>query len=131
MRAVAALAAGLLLALAITGLPASATTLSIAAVSYTNWNPASVTIQPGDDVTWSNSTGYMHNVCVAAAGASSGCGEFRSGAPSDAWPSGAFGHAFASAGTYKFVCENHPSMSGTITVGGGSTGTGTGTSTTG
>src|SRR3954447_13758066 len=129
MRAAAALAAGLLVALAVAGLPASATTQSVA-VSYTSWNPSSVAVQASDDVTWSNSTGYMHNVCVAAAGASSGCGEFRSGAPSDAWPSGGFSHPFASAGTYKFVCENHPSMSGTITVGGGGGSTGTGTSTT-
>jgi plastocyanin len=116
MRGLLALVTGIAVAMAIAGMPASAANKSIAAVSFTDWNPADVSIEAGDDVTWTNATGIAHNVCVAAAGAASGCGEFRSGDPSDAWPSGGYTHRFAAAGSYKYVCEVHASMTGTITV---------------
>ena len=132
MRAVAALALGLLAALAVAGLPASASDATVAAVSNTGWNPPSVAINPGEKITWSNGTGFPHNVCVAAAGSDSGCGEYRSGDPSPSWPSEGYSHVFATAGTYKYICEQHVGMKGTITVGTSQTTTpsGTGTSTT-
>src|SRR4051812_32756907 len=126
MRLVSAAAGGLAVAFAIPRL-SSAAQPAIAAYSYTAWNPADVTIQAGENVTWSNGTGFAHNVCVAAAGATSGCGEFRSGDASDTWPSGGFTHGFASAGSYKYICETHPNMTGTVTVQAAFTGTGTST----
>jgi plastocyanin len=120
-----ALGIGLVAALVVAGLPASASNKSIAAVSYTNWNPADVSIEAGDDVTWSNATGVSHNVCVAAAGASSGCAEYRSGDAASSWPSEGFTHRFASTGSFRYVCELHPGMTGTITVTAASTGTST------
>jgi plastocyanin len=135
VRLLAPFVAGITLAFAITVLPASALNTSVSAVSYTSWNPRNVTIQPGESVTWTNNSGYSHNVCVAAAGESSGCGEWRSDDPLINWPSQGYSHTFANAGTYHYICESHPNMAGTITVGSGSgtgtaTGTGTGTSTT-
>jgi plastocyanin len=134
MRFALALVAGLLTALLAAGLPASAADSSIAAVGASNWSPATVTIEPGEKVTWSNSTGYAHNVCVSKPGSSPGtCDEFSSGDPADTWPAGGYSHTFA-AGSYKFICTLHPNMEGTVTAGstqtGTSTGTGTGTSTT-
>ena len=146
MRFGLALVLGLLAALVVTGFPASAADQSIAAQSFTAWQPANVSIAVNESVTWTNSTGYLHNVCVRAAGASTGCDEFRSDNPSDAWPSGGYTHAFTADGTYAYICEQHTNMKGTITVGNGggtttttttttttgatTTGTGTGTSTT-
>jgi plastocyanin len=134
IRLLASLCAGLVLAFAVTDLPASATSQSIAAVSNTGWMPADVSIDPGDSVTWTNGTGLAHNVCVRRTNGT-GCGEYRSGSPSASWPSEGFTHAFASDGTYAYICQQHPGMKGTITVGTGinpptDTGTGTGTSTT-
>ena len=131
-RLLVALAAGVLAAFVVTALPALATSQSVAAVDRTGWNPATVSIEPGESVTWSNGTGFAHNVCVRAAGATSGCGEYRSGDPTSSWPSGGYTHTFASDGTYAYICEAHPGMKGTITVGTGvnpPTGTGTGTGT--
>src|SRR5215208_1872343 len=125
MRGAIVLAAGLLAGLAVAGLPASASNQTIAAVSYTSWNPPDVSIEAGEDVTWSNATGVPHNVCVAAAGAVSGCAEFRSGEPAVAWPSGGFTHRLAAGGSYRYICEQHPGMSGTVTVTVSGTGTGT------
>jgi plastocyanin len=129
-----ALVSGFACALAIAGFPASAAGQSIAAVSNTGWNPADVSIQVNESVTWSNGTGFSHNVCVRAAGATSGCDEYRSGAPASSWPIGGYTHPFTGDGTYQYICEQHPVMHGTITVGTGinppgTTGTGTGTGT--
>ena len=130
MRLGAALVLGLLAALVVAGLPASAADQSIAADGLTAWQPAHVTIAVNERVTWSNKTVYMHNVCVRAAGASSGCDEYRSGDVSNSWPAEGYAHAFLADGTYQYICQQHPGMTGTVTVGtGGTTTTGTGTGT--
>jgi plastocyanin len=128
MRAGIALTFGVVVGLAVAGLPASASNQTIAAVDYTSWNPPDVTIQAGDFVAWKNTTGFAHNVCVRAPGATTGCDEYRSGDPSSPWPSEGYTHPFDNVGSYRYFCEAHPGMNGTITVSG--TGTGTGTSTT-
>jgi len=130
-KSLVALAAGCLTALAVTGLPASAADAPIVAQSPSGWKPSTVTIAPGDSVTWSNPPGGgFHNVCVAKPGLdpSAGCGEFRNGAPGADWsgPTYTNSHTFATAGTYKFFCEIHTtSMEGTVTVKPPDTGTGT------
>src|SRR5438067_1744041 len=63
-----ALLAGIGAAVLVAGFPAAAADQSISAVSYTNWNPSSVTVDPGNTVTWSNDTAYSHNICVAKPG---------------------------------------------------------------
>jgi plastocyanin len=132
VRHLAPFLAGLLVAFVLAGFPASAADATIAA-NGTLWLPSTTTIQPGGSVTWTNAGGGFHNVCVAAAGAASGCDEFRSGDPNSSWPAQGYTHTFASAGTYKFICEQHaPGMTGTVTVGdgGGTTTTSTTTTTT-
>jgi plastocyanin len=135
VRHLAALGAGLFLAFAVARFPAFATGQSIAAVDHTAWMPQNVTIDVGDTVTWTNGTGFSHNVCVRRSNAS-GCGEYRNGSASATWPAEGYTHQFTSDGTFSYRCEIHAAMTGTITVGTGvnpptgtGTGTGTGTST--
>jgi plastocyanin len=80
--------------------------------------PVDVTIQTGDTVTWNfDGAGSSHNAEAAPQNAST--------PPDSAWDAytknpyigeGEQSWTFGKAGVYKFVCELHPSMSGTITV---------------
>lgn len=128
----AALLAGAVAALAVTGIAARASNASIAATPANTWDPSSATIQAGEQVTWSNAGG-LHNVCVLKPGSSGpACDEFRSGDPGSAWTS--VSHAFTTPGAYTFYCEVHGSatagMRGTITVEPAATTTTTTTTTT-
>lgn len=130
---VLAFAAGLSVAAAVAGFPALAADQGIAAGPGTSWSPSTVTINPGDTVTWSNATGIPHNVCVAKPGDAPGttvasCTEFRNGNVSSDWSAYTNTHAFATAGTYQFRCQQHAGMVGTVQVGPtGTTTTSTGT----
>ena len=143
---VTALLAGVGAAALAAGIPALAASRNVA-VSGFSWNPGQVTIAPGEDVSWSNASGVMHNVCVAKAGETlvptvptdpAPCTEFRNGDPSTSWSgSTADEHVFPTAGTYQFICQAHPvAMKGTVVVGSSgtttttTTTTGTGTTTT-
>lgn len=70
------------------------------------FSPASVTIDVGDTVTWTNTGDLPHT-------ATADDGTFDSGILNNG---GTFAFTFASAGTYDYFCEVHPSMQGTITV---------------
>src|SRR6478672_4968487 len=132
VRHLALLGAGMLSAFAVVHFPAWASDQSIAAVTNTAWNPNTASIGVGDTVTWSNTTGFSHNVCVRRSNVSSGCDEYRSGDASSSWPAEGYAHQFTSDGTFTFRCQVHASMTGTITVGTGENppvDTGTGTST--
>jgi plastocyanin len=119
VRHLASLAAGLLVAFAVAGLPASAADQSIDAVSNTGWDNPDRTINVNDSVTWTNGTIYDHNVCVRRTNVSSGCGEFQEPpTPTHPWPNPVT-HQFQSDGTFKYYCQRHPAMTGTITVGSG------------
>jgi plastocyanin len=128
--------AGLLLAFAVARFPAWGADQSIDAVSNTNWNPNSVEIAVGKSVTWTNTTGFSHNVCARRSNVTTGCGEYRNGDPSATWTDPVT-HQFTSDGTFTFMCQLHANMTGTIKVGTGDnppvdtgTGTNTGTGTT-
>ena len=134
MRLVAAAVAGVLVALAVTSLSASAADPTIAAVSSNHsWNPSTATINVGQSVSWSTDGLGYHNVCVLKPGGSGdSCdnnadAEFRNGAPASSWSSYPNSHVFTAPGTYTFFCEAHKSfgMTGTITVVASSTGTST------
>jgi plastocyanin len=71
------------------------------------FNPADVTIKPGETVTWSNADTVGHDV--------TGDG-FKSGSPGDLSNGDTFEHTFKKAGTYDYVCTVHPGMKGTVTV---------------
>src|SRR5918994_3006326 len=73
------------------------------------WSPDAVTIQVGDTVTWTNAQGF-HNVLLGDSRLN------QPGFPNDpAWnppPS----ETFNEPGSYTYVCEVHPGMTGTVNV---------------
>ena len=75
------------------------------------WSPDTVTIQVGDTVTWTNAQGF-HNVLLGDSRLN------QPGFPTDpAWnppPQ----QTFDEPGSYTFICEVHPGMTGTVNVGG-------------
>jgi YD repeat-containing protein len=72
------------------------------------FNPTTFSVTAGSTVTWAwDSDGQAHTVTSNDAGST-----FNSGQKS----SGTFEHTFATAGTFAYHCEIHPSMVGTITV---------------
>ena len=76
------------------------------------WSPDTVSIQVGDTVTWTNEQGF-HNVLLGDSRLN------QPGFPTDpAWnppPQ----QTFDEAGSYTFICEVHPGMTGTVNVGDG------------
>lgn len=73
------------------------------------FDPAVLTIQVGDTVTWINADNGFHNVVADD-------GSFDSGPPStDSWQ---FSHTFTTGGSYDYSCETHAAqgMTGTINV---------------
>ena len=70
--------------------------------------PAAVTIQPGESVTWSWTEGG-HNVRIIE-----GPVKFDSGFKE---AGGTYARAFASVGVYRYLCDAHPDMRGSVTVG--------------
>jgi plastocyanin len=112
----AALAAGLGLAV----LPALAADQTVSATSSNDFTPAAVTIEVGDTVTWSN-TGGEHNVSFDD-------GSFDQPVDPDdsSW---SVERTFSTPGVFSYVCEEHPGMTGTVTVNAAGPGTGTGTGT--
>jgi plastocyanin len=70
------------------------------------FNPATITIPAGSTVTWTNSDSATHTIT----------------ADDGTWDSGAvangktYSRTFDTAGTYKYHCAVHPSMTGTVIV---------------
>src|SRR3954468_8634103 len=100
VRDFATLVAGVLGAFAVARFPAFATSQSIAAVDKTGWMPQNVSIDVGDTVSWTNATGFTHNVRRRRSNVSSCCPEYRSGSASALWPTGGYSHQFAADGTF-------------------------------
>jgi plastocyanin len=108
-RAVAA-AVGILVLLSAPVVLAADTTIQVADFSF----PATTTIQAGDTVTWTNSSGAAHT--ATADGGSFDTGTFADGASASV--------AFDDVGSFPYHCAIHASMTGTIVVeaaGGGAT----------
>jgi plastocyanin len=76
------------------------------------FDPAEVTINAGDAVTWTNDEAVPHDVDGSGPG-----GDFSSG-PEGGMNEGAeFAFTFDEPGTYDYVCRVHaPGMAGTVTV---------------
>jgi plastocyanin len=74
------------------------------------WNPDTVTIQVGDTVTWTNTQGF-HNVLLGDSRLN------QPGFPEDAAWNPPPQMTFQEEGSYTFVCEVHPGMTGTVNVG--------------
>jgi plastocyanin len=89
------------------------------------FDPASITIAVGDTVTWRNDGQVAHTVTANG-------GSFDSG---NLNPGQSFAHTFSGAGTFRYFCQYHAGMTGTIKVtssspggGGGGGGGGAGSS---
>jgi plastocyanin len=104
-RIIRALAGGAVLA-ALAGGTALAADQAVA-ISGFSYSPASVTVNVGDTVTWTNSDAQAHTAT----------------ANDGSWDTGNIGGSggtdavtFATAGTFPYHCDIHPQMTGTVTV---------------
>jgi len=78
--------------------------ISIKDFSFT---PASLSIRPGDSVTWTNADGAAHSIKSA---------DQIFDSPDRIDPTMSFSFTFATPGTYTYICGVHPSMKGTVEV---------------
>ncbi len=85
-------------------------------ISDFQFGPASVTVNVGDTVSWTNQGPTAHS--ATATGGSFDTGIFAKGGTRSA--------TFNTAGTFSYICTPHPFMKGTVIVQAASTGTGTG-----
>jgi plastocyanin len=79
-----------------------------AAVSIVDFafDPAAVEIPVGATVTWTNTGAVPHTATASD-------GTFDSG---ELAPGASFSHTFTAAGTFPYICQIHPQMTGTVTV---------------
>jgi hypothetical protein len=81
-----------------------------------SFSPASVTVNVGESVTWTNSGPSAHS--ATATDGSFDTGVFPRG--------GSRSHTFQEAGTFSYICTPHPQMKGTVKVVAASSGEGGG-----
>ena len=96
----------------------SAAVSASASVTITDFEfaPASITVNVGDTVTWTNEGPTQHSATANDGSFDTGImGRGESGS-----------HTFTEAGTIAYICTPHPFMKGTVVVQGGSAGTGGG-----
>ena len=109
MRRVAVTLALAILVLAWPGAAALADDQSVSATDSLTFDPATVTINVGDSVTWTSNSAFAHN--VAADG-----GSFRGGGdPVNHDPAPGpwtFTNTFDTAGTFRYHCELHGGKGG-------------------
>ncbi len=95
-------------------LPASVNT---SIIDY-GFSPAVVHVAVGGQVTWTN-TGQVAHTVTADSGAFSS-GQLGGATVSSTYGTvdgGTFTQTFGAAGTFKYHCSNHPTMTGTVVVG--------------
>jgi plastocyanin len=78
---------------------------SAVAIAGFSFSPATVTIQVGDSVTWTNQDSTAHTA--------TGSGGFDTGSLGNGESAAV---TFDTAGTFAYVCSIHPQMSGTVVV---------------
>ncbi|HEY1213043.1 MAG TPA: copper-containing nitrite reductase [Bryobacteraceae bacterium] len=94
----------------------------VVTMSPTSFDPATITINVGEQVVWKNTSTYYHNVVDDPTKATSRVDvSFPSGAASFGsallQPGTSFYHVFDKPGTYRYVCVVHESlMKGTVIV---------------
>jgi plastocyanin len=71
------------------------------------FEPAELTVAVGDTVTWTNNDSTGHDVAGD---------DFDSGESGGMAEGDTFEHTFDEAGTFDYVCTEHPGMEGTVTV---------------
>jgi plastocyanin len=72
-----------------------------------SFNPATITVKPGETVTWTNRDDIPHNVRESG-GNDFKCGVMDTGEKCTA--------SFKTPGEYKYFCALHPHMVGTVIV---------------
>lgn len=82
-----------------------AATRSVAIASFA-YSPASITINVGDRVTWTNADAVVHT--ATATNGSFDTGDIDQGQSATI--------RFSQPGTYRYICTPHPTMTGTIRV---------------
>jgi len=88
---------------------ASAATTNVSIVDLA-FQPNTINVQLCDTVIWTNNGDFVHTVT-----SDGGAGPLNS---LDLSKGDAYSFTFLSEGTYKYHCTKHPSMTGTVTVGG-------------
>ena len=71
------------------------------------FSPASITVDRNESVTWTNSSGVLHNVTFTTNGSPANIADHTSGSNARAFPT---------AGTFSYNCTNHAGMNGSVTV---------------
>jgi plastocyanin len=104
-RSLVAAATALAAMFLVGGAVAVAATRAVA-ISGFAFSPATLTINVGDRVTWTNSDAVAHT--AAATGGAFDTGDIGQGQSASV--------RFTKAGTYAYYCTPHPSMTGTIRV---------------
>ncbi|MGH7241776.1 MAG: cupredoxin domain-containing protein [Candidatus Saccharimonadales bacterium] len=88
----------------------SSTTVATTSVTIKDmaFSPANIGVKVGDTVTWTNNDSVAHTVTET---------DGQTGPKSeDIEPGKSFVYTFDKAGTYKYDCSIHPSMTGSVTV---------------
>jgi amicyanin len=88
--------------------PAAASAYQIAIQNYA-FSPASLTVQVGDTVTWTNEDSAPHTVTVTSGPVKFDSGTLQKGQ--------SYSYTFGTAGTYSYYCAVHPDMTGKVVVG--------------
>ncbi len=79
-------------------------------------NPADITIDQGDTVTW-RWVGFDKNHDVVSYPGEAEVYDSHPGIPAlDAPPGGTFAHTFTTVGNFRYYCSNHSNMQGTVAV---------------
>jgi plastocyanin len=93
-----------------TSAPAVAAVSAGIDISGFAFNPAALDVTKGTTLTWSNKDGTTHHVTSGTA--PTGDGKFDGAVAGGA----SFSFTFNDAGTFKYFCSIHTTMTGTITV---------------
>jgi plastocyanin len=86
--------------------PAPAPSPYVVTIKNFSFSPSSLTVPVGATVVWKNDDGVAHTATTTSRGFDSG--NLDNGAK--------FSFTFLKAGTYAYVCQYHPNMTGQITV---------------
>ena len=84
-------------------------------VSGFSFSPSSVTIAPGDTVSWTFAGPDLNHSVTSDAGQAESFDSDPVGSPLHA-PGDTFSHTFSATGSFGYFCKVHPSMRGRVTV---------------
>jgi plastocyanin len=106
LTTIAAIALFVAVSIALTMTPGASAASHDVSISNFAFSPNSITIAPGDTVTWTNSDGTTHT--VTGSNESWGSGNMANGQT--------YTHQFNETGDFTYHCAIHPSMTGVVHV---------------